>query len=299
MPKEINLNTKNVNTWCPGCTNFLIKESFSKVVSEIIGETKGKLGSKDFVMITDIGCNAKIYDYLGLCGFNTIHGRVLPTMFGIKIGNPNLKVIGFGGDGGTYAEGVSHFIHACRNNPDITMLVFNNQVFALTVGQATPTTESGFREKTNPKGTFEKPLNPITLALVSGASFVARLSALDIEFSKNIIKQAIEHKGFSFIDILQPCMKFHDVSDFLRKNCYKIKPMKFEQALEKAQEWDYEYTNDKDKKIPVGIFYKEAREIFEEKREILAKLMKENKAFWQLPKLQGGKAIAADDFLNV
>jgi len=273
MIEEKRLETGNEITWCPGCSNFLIKNIVIKAISQL------PYKREEYVLVSDIGCNAKIYDYLNISGINSLHGRVLPTCLGIKIGNPNLKVLGFGGDGGTYAEGLDHFIHACRNNSDFVMLVMNNEVFALTVGQPTPTTELGFKDKTTPEGVKENPLNPIALALVSGASFVARMNAFDLENSLEIMKKAIEHKGFSFIDVLQPCIKFHDISDIIRKKGYKVNPGSFEQALKLSEEH-----LGHEGKIPYGIFYQEESKSFEEKREILVNLIREKKGFADIRK---------------
>lgn len=138
----MDLNTKIEKTWCPGCPNFLILEAFKEAAAELDSENKIKI--KDTAAVTGIGCHAKIFDYLNINGFYGLHGRVLPVAQGMKIANPNLTVVGFGGDGDTFAEGASHFVHACRRNADITMIVHDNQVFALTVGQPTPTSEKGF-----------------------------------------------------------------------------------------------------------------------------------------------------------
>ncbi|MBI2038647.1 MAG: 2-oxoacid:ferredoxin oxidoreductase subunit beta, partial [Candidatus Nealsonbacteria bacterium] len=129
------LNTKEENTWCPGCPNFVILETTKKALAELANE--GKISIQNTAVVTGIGCHAKTFDYLDISSFYGIHGRVLPTALGIKLGNPNLTVLGFGGDGDTYAEGLDHFIHNCRYNVDIKMFVHNNQVFALTVGQPT------------------------------------------------------------------------------------------------------------------------------------------------------------------
>ena len=159
--KKIGLETSSKITWCPGCFNFQILDGVKKVL-------KNK-NQNDFAIVTGIGCHAKIFDYININGINTLHGRVLPTCLGIKTGNPNLNVVGFAGDGDAYAEGISHLIHAARYNADIKYFVHNNQVFALTVGQPTPTTERGFKDKTNPLGVKIPPLNPIKLMLAAGA----------------------------------------------------------------------------------------------------------------------------------
>ncbi|MCD6404089.1 MAG: 2-oxoacid:ferredoxin oxidoreductase subunit beta [Nanoarchaeota archaeon] len=259
------LGTKEEITWCPGCTNFGILNAVKRAVGELIKEKK--LRQREVVTVTGIGCHAKIYDYLNLSGFYSIHGRVLPTALGIKVGNPRLTVIGFGGDGDTYAEGISHFIHACRYNVDMTMIVHNNQVFALTTGQATPTTEEGFKGKSTPLGVFEKPLNPIALALLSGATFVARGYALYVDHLKRLIKEGIKHKGYALIDVLQPCITFHDIRDWLEKRMYKLEkkghdPRSFEKAMRKALEWDYNL--ERGDKVPIGVFYRAREKTYEE-----------------------------------
>ncbi len=256
------LDTKVSPTWCPRCPNYSIKVAVTKALSSLIGKGKKK---EDFVIVTDIGCNSKMYDYLNLSGFYGLHGRAIPAAIGIKLANPNLNVICFGGDGGTFNEGISHFIHACRYNPDITIIVHNNQIFSLTTGQATATTEEGFVEKTHPSGVKDEPFNPVAVALECGASFVARTSVLDIEQTANIIEKAISHKGFSFVEILQPCIIYHDFSDFIKSSTYNIEPTNKEAALAEARKWNYK----KEGKIPLGIFYTENKPTFEEKNSKL------------------------------
>lgn len=258
------LSTKEVNTWCPGCRNFGILEAAKTAFSELVNERK--LNLKDTAIITGIGCHAKIYDYLNLKGFYGLHGRVLPVSLGIKLGNPQMTVVGFGGDGDTYAEGMEHFVHACRYNADLTMLVHNNQVFSLTTGQFTPTSERGFKEGSSPLGVAEEPINPLALALTAGATFVARGYALEIAHLKELLKKAITHKGFAFVDILQPCIVYHKHSmPYLNKNIYKIEDTHnlgdFEKAQRLAREWDYSY--EKDLRVPLGIFYQTEHPTFE------------------------------------
>ena len=262
LPQD--LNTKEENTWCPGCPNFGILQSFKEAISELVNESKIKL--QNTAMVTGIGCHAKLYDYLNLSAFYGLHGRVLPVALGMKVANPDLTVVGFGGDGDTFAEGMDHFVHSCRYNPDLTMIVHNNQVFALTVGQSTPTSEKVYAGGFSPFGVHEQPLNPIALALVNGASFIARAYALQGEHMRQILKQAILHKGFSFVEILQPCITFHNVIPYFQKNVYKLENAydvsDFDHAFKRAQEWDYCF--DRDQKVPIGVFYKKERPIFEE-----------------------------------
>jgi len=266
----INLNTTTKSTWCPGCFNFHILGGVKKVIEEEINKGKKK---DNFAIVTGIGCHAKIYDYLNLNGINTLHGRVLPTCLGIKIGNPNLNVIGFSGDGDAYAEGIEHLIHAARYNSDINYFVHNNQVFALTVGQPTPTTEIGFKDKTTPQGVKIEPMNPIMLMLAAGASFVARVYA-DVKQIEYVLKEAFKHKGFSFIEVIQPCLIFHPDVGFKEK-IYSLEDKghdksNFDEAWKKAGEFDY----NKAEKIPIGIFYQVKKSVFEEQYPQLVSLKK-------------------------
>jgi len=252
-------------TWCPGCPDYVILHSFTKVLEEL--EKEGKIDIKKVVTVCGIGCHGKIFDYLNLSGFYALHGRAIPTAIGIKLANKDLKVICFVGDGDTYAEGLDHLIHAARYNADIKVFVHNNQNFALTVGQSTPTSQIHFKSKVRPEGELEVPLNPIALMLINNASFIARAFTLEFTHMQNIMREAILHKGFAFVDILQPCIVFNNNMDFIRKHCYKIeKPASFDEALKLALEWDYNLNENC--KIPIGIFWKNEKETFEEKEGV-------------------------------
>ena len=252
------LNTTIKSTWCPGCYNFQVLAAFKNLITEQIKAGKKK---EDFAIVTGIGCHAKIFDYVNLNGINTLHGRVLPTCIGMKIARPELTIFGFAGDGDAYAEGISHLIHAARYDKDINYIVHNNQVFALTVGQPTPTTEKGFIDKTTPKGVQFQPLNPIKLMLAVNCGFVARVFA-DIKQIENIMKEAVKHNGFSFIEVIQPCLIFHPDLKF-KEHTYNLQEKghnkhNWKEAMEKACEFDYNKINEKTK-IPLGIFYQEIR----------------------------------------
>jgi len=247
-------------TWCPGCTNFGIYTAIISTLKEL--ESEGKIDRRKIVFASGIGCAAKIHNYLNLSSFSGLHGRALPLGVGIKMGNPELTVLVFQGDGDTYNEGIDHFISSCKENADVKLFVHNNQVFALTTAQHTFTTEEGFYSKSLGMKVFEKPLNPIALALVSGASFVARGYALWVDHLKYIMKEAILYKGFAFVDIIQPCTVQHDTRKYYEAHMYKLEdighnPTNFDEALKKALEYDY--TLREDAKIPVGIFYKVSR----------------------------------------
>ncbi|MEI6731875.1 MAG: thiamine pyrophosphate-dependent enzyme, partial [archaeon] len=197
-------------------------------------------------------------------GMNTLHGRVPPTCIGIKLGKPNVSVFGFSGDGDAYAEGLDHTIQAARYNADFKYIIHNNQVFALTQGEPTPVTELGFKDMTVPLGVNLRPLNPISLMLAAGATFVARVYA-EASQIKNILEEASKHKGFAFIEVIQPCIIFHNDSGY-KERFYNLQKTghntaDFEAAKKKAEEYDY---NSKTAKIPLGIFYKTQRETFEE-----------------------------------
>jgi len=263
MNKE-KLKTAAQITWCPGCVNFAVLESFKRAVLRLINE-----GAKqeDFAIVTGIGCHGKIFDYINLSGIYGLHGRVLPISLGIKLGNPNLKVIGFSGDGDAYAEGISHFIHTARYNPDLTYIVHDNQTFSLTTGQSTPTSKQGFKSKVEPFGVLNRAINPLKLAFDSGATFIARCNPSDIKTTANLIEQAIKHQGFSFIEMMQSCIIFNkDVSKFsqfmynIDANHDKLK------AQHLINEWDY---NKKQGKIPIGIIYQVREPTLEEKRQQL------------------------------
>ncbi len=264
------LSTKQEITWCPGCLNFSILESVKNTIADLIKEKK--YNKKDFAFVTGIGCHAKIFDYLNLSGFYGLHGRVLPTALGIKIGNPNLKVLGFGGDGDTYSEGISHFIHAFRYNADMTMIVHDNQSFSLTTGQATATSQKGFKTKAEPFGEIHEPLNPVKIALACGGSFIARCNPLDIKHTSLILRKAIEHKGFSYVEMIQKCLIFNPEMNNLDKLMYKVKDnTDYKKAQKLVEEWDY---NSNKGKIPLGILYKSKKQIFEEKYPQLKKMLK-------------------------
>lgn len=275
MTTENFTNTKAIPTWCPGCFNFQILAGVKKVLNEKI---KTEEDRKNWMAVSGIGCHGKIFDYINLNGIHTIHGRVLPTCLGMKVGNPNLNVIGFSGDGDCYAEGMEHLIHTARYNANFKYFVHNNQVFALTVGQSTPVTNLGFADKTNPEGVKLQPLNPIKLMLAAGATFVARVFA-DVKQVEEVTREALEHKGFAFIEVIQPCIVFHPDKGYKEKT-YNLQEAghdktNYEEAWKKAQEFDYNEV----KKIPLGIFYQTENPIFEEHFEVLQDLKKKQIGF--------------------
>lgn len=257
-----NLKTNVVNSWCLGCGNFGLERALKSALKEL---TKEGHNLENFVILTGIGCHGKIADYLNLNSFYSLHGRAIPTATGIKLANSNLVPICCVGDGDVYSEGLEHLIFAAKRNSNIKVFVHNNRVFSLTTGQFTPTSPKGFKGKSTPKGNLEEPLNPIELAIVAGATFVARGYTAKVEQLKNLIKKAIFHSGFAFVDILQPCVAYFDTYNLYNKNVYELEEKKeelsdFKKALEKAREWNYQDLG----KIPIGLFYQIKKPTFEE-----------------------------------
>jgi len=255
------LSTYAKNTWCPGCGNFAILNSIKAILS-VLNEEGFPL--ENVVLVSGIGCHAKIVDYINVNSFYAIHGRVVPVATGIKLAKPGLKVIGFAGDGDAYGEGLEHLIFAAKRNIDITMIIHNNRVYGLTTGQYTPTSPLGFRGRSTPKGTIELPLNPLELILASGATFVARGYSHGMELLKKIFKEAITHKGFSFIDVLQVCVTFFNMYEYYNKKVYELNGHRYQdyhEALRKIREWDY----NSDAPIALGIFYKKEMATFEDR----------------------------------
>jgi 2-oxoglutarate ferredoxin oxidoreductase subunit beta len=256
-----NLSTYAKNTWCPGCGDFAILNAIKAVLQSLSQEG---LARENVVLVSGIGCHAKIVDYINVNSFYSIHGRVTPVAEGIKMANPKLKVIGFAGDGDAYGEGLEHLIFAAKRNVDITMIIHNNRVYGLTTGQYTPTSPLGFKGRSTPQGTWEMPINPLEIMLASGASFLARGYSHGLEFLKQIFKEAILHKGFALIDVLQVCVTFFNMYEYYSKKVYQLESHNSEdyyQALKKIKEWDY----NSDAKIALGLFYKKNIPTFEDK----------------------------------
>ena len=258
---QINLGTYAQNTWCPGCGNFAILNAIKSVLTELHSEG---LPLENVVLVSGIGCHAKIADYINLNSFYSIHGRVVPPAEAIKLANPKLKLIGFAGDGDAYGEGMEHLIFAAKRNIDITMIIHNNRVYGLTTGQYTPTSPLGFRGRSTPGGTTELPINPLEVMLASGATYLARGTSHGIELLKKIFKEAILHKGFSLVDVLQVCVTYFNMYEYYDKHVYELKDHNagdYHQALDKIKEWDY----NQEAPIALGVLYKKDIPSFEER----------------------------------
>ncbi|MBN1140307.1 MAG: 2-oxoacid ferredoxin oxidoreductase [Deltaproteobacteria bacterium] len=231
--------------WCPGCGNFGILAALKQSLAEL------GLAPTEVVLVSGIGQAAKLPHYLAAHFFNGLHGRALPVATAIKAANPALTVVAESGDGDMYGEGGNHFLHAIRRNPDLAHIVHNNMVYGLTKGQASPTSSRGFQTPLQVRGVASEPLNPLTLALSLRASFVARAFAGDIPRTVEILKQAIRHKGYALVDILQPCVTFNRVNTFgwFRKMTYYLEGHDVtdpEAAYRRASESD---------RLPLGVFF--------------------------------------------
>jgi 2-oxoglutarate ferredoxin oxidoreductase subunit beta len=233
--------------WCPGCGDFSVLASLQKVCAEL------GLQPHDIVTISGIGCSSNFPGFFNAYGMHTLHGRALAVGTGVKMANHKLTVIATGGDGDGYGIGGNHFVHTARRNVDLTYLVMNNQIYGLTTGQVSPSSGIGMKTKSTPFGNVEMPVNPITSAIMNGATFVARGFSGDAKHLQELMKKAIQHKGFSLIDIFSPCVTFnHDNTyDFFRPRVKKLEdeghdPSDWKAACEKGLLWGDE--------IYIGLF---------------------------------------------
>jgi 2-oxoglutarate ferredoxin oxidoreductase subunit beta len=232
--------------WCPGCGNYAILRALKMALSEL------EISPQSLVFVSGIGQAGKLPHYIKGNVFNGLHGRSLSPATAIKTVNPELKVIDISGDGCMYGEGGNHFMHTIRRNPDITNLVHNNMVYGLTKGQASPTSQYNFKTPLQVDGVFEEPFNPLAVAISLGASFVARAFSGDLNKTKEIIKMALNHRGYSLVDIFQPCVTFNKVNTYqwFRENTYYLdknhdysdQGVAFEKACESGN-------------YPLGVFY--------------------------------------------
>lgn len=265
--------------WCPGCGNHMLLEALKDAL--------GASGLKphQVLICSGIGQAAKTPQYL-LCNmFNGLHGRAIPVASAAKLANHELTVIADSGDGCMYAEGGNHLLHAMRRNVDITCLVHDNQVFGLTRGQASPTSVLGLETGTSPDGNYIEPYHPLAVAIALDCGFVARGFAGETEHLSSLIQEAVKHRGFALIDILQPCVTFNKINTFnwFRERIYKLEDTDYQPAdktaaFEKSQEWG--------EKIPVGVIYRAERDSFESHETAISKepLVKRD---WVPHKLQG------------
>jgi 2-oxoglutarate ferredoxin oxidoreductase subunit beta len=247
--------------WCPGCGNFGILKAFKEALVELGREPH------QFTIVSGIGQSGKFPHYLKCNTFNGLHGRTLPVATGIRLANHEMLTIAVSGDGDCYGEGGNHLLHAMRRNINVKLFVHNNQIYGLTKGQASPTSMEGMVTKNQPFGVFSEQMNPLALSVAMDCSFVARGFAGDIENLKELMKATILHKGFSLLDILQPCVTFNKINtyEWYRQRVYHIEteynPEDRIGAFKKALEWG--------DRIPLGIIYKNHRPILEERIPVI------------------------------
>ena len=247
--------------WCPGCGNFGIRKAFQQAMLEL------DLAPHQFTIVSGIGQAGKFPHYVRCNTFNGLHGRGLPVATGLKLANHAMPVFVFGGDGDCYGEGGNHLMNAMRRNINVALFVHDNQIYGLTKGQASPTSQQGTMSNTQPFGALSEPLNPMVLAIAMDCSFVARGFAGDIDHLKGLMKEAVNHRGFSFVDILQPCVTFNRVNtyEWYKNRCYQIEetydPQNRVEAFKRAMEFG--------ERIPIGVLYKHERPLFDEKVPVL------------------------------
>jgi len=253
-------STSTEVTWCPGCGNFAILSALKQALGG------AGLDPWQVVLVGGIGQSGKVSQYVGANFLQGLHGRALPHAIGVKLANPALKVIAVGGDGDMYSEGGNHLLHAFRRNPDIVCLVHNNGVYGLTKCQIAPTSGFGFAVKNRPQGTLVPAFNPLAAGLAMGGSFIARGFAGDIKHLARLIGEALNHTGFGFIDILQPCVTYNHVNtfDWYRGRVYDLSleahdASNVDAARARALEWPAE---GEVRQIPIGIFYSSRRESY-------------------------------------
>jgi 2-oxoglutarate ferredoxin oxidoreductase subunit beta len=255
-----NLITTEQNTWCMGCGNFSIEHSLKEVFAEMPDEIENL---NKVVLVAGIGCHGKIADYLNVNTVYSLHGRAIPFATGIKLADNNLRVICCVGDGDAYAEGLEHLIFAAKRNLDITVIVHDNRVYGLTTGQYTPTSPYHFKGRSTPVGSPERPVNPMSLMLVSGATYIARGYSGRKDHLAGLIRAGIEHKGFSYIEVLQICASYFNMTDVYEE---KVKfhnnqnLSSYSGAEEIIRLWNY---NDGEE-IPLGEFYQVSKSVYED-----------------------------------
>src|SRR3954471_1620196 len=236
--------------WCPGCGDFGVLNCLQKACADL------NLNPHEVMVVSGIGCSSNFPGFFNSYGMHTLHGRSIAVAQGTKLANTDMTVIATGGDGDGYGIGVGHFIHAIRRNIDMTYIVMNNQIYGLTTGQTSPTTELATKTKSTPGGSLEQPLNPLALSLAGGASFVARGFSGQPAHLAELFKLAIQHKGFAHLDVFSPCVTFNKTNTYpyFNQRVYKLEdenhdPKNFEAAMKKVYE-----TGDR---IPIGVFYAE------------------------------------------
>lgn len=242
----------DVSTWCPGCGHFSVMAGIQKAAINL------GLEPHQLAVISGIGCSGKVSEYMRSYGFHTLHGRSLPVAQAVKLANNDLKVVAAGGDGDGYGIGAGHFTHAARRNVDLTYVVMDNRIYGLTKGQTSPTSAQGFKSNTSPEGSGEREVKPLELALGAGASFVAQAFSGDIKGLTDMIQQAMEHPGFSLVNIFSPCVTFNKVNtyEFFKEHLIDVNEIEGYDPSNKAVAYSKVIEHDG---MLQGIIYKQER----------------------------------------
>lgn len=279
MASKIIFRSDVESDWCPGCGDFGILSAITQALAEL------EIPPWQCAIFSGIGCSGKIPHFINAYGIHTLHGRPLPYATGAKLANPSLHVIAISGDGDAYGIGIGHLVNAGRRNVNITYIVFNNGVYGLTKGQASPTLRKDAQPKSLKYPNMQEAINPLAIALSAGYTFVARGFAYDVKNLKDIIKQAIVHEGLALVDVLQPCPVFNTV-DTKEKYMERIKKLPEEfptddmmKAMEKAL----------DQTLWVGVLYKVSKETYEQRFEKLLGNYKKNPPAKAKISLNGGE----------
>ena len=248
--------------WCPGCGDFGVLKSIKEAIVEL------GIAPHKVLIVSGIGCSSNLPGFIHAYGVHSLHGRALPVASGAALANHDLHVIAVGGDGDGYGIGIAHFIHAMRRNLNLTYIVMDNEIYGLTTGQASPTTTEGHKTKSTPRGNVEKPVQPLALALASGATYVARGFSGEQKHLTKLVSGAIAHRGFSLIDVFSPCVTFNTVNTYpwFKERVYKLEdesydPTSLMSAMEKALEFG--------SRIPIGLLYQTDKPTYEDTEPVL------------------------------
>lgn len=250
-------------TWCPGCGDFGIWTGLKLALAEL------KIKPHRLVVVFGIGCSGNQSNFVRAYGFHGLHGRALPLAEGVSLANHGVTTVVVGGDGDGYGEGMAHFIHTIRANPNITYLVHDNQVYGLTKGQTSPTSKKGFVSPSTPLGSTDNPVNPMALAIAAGCGFVARGFAGDVNHLKQLIISGIRHRGFSLVNILQPCVTFNHLNTYawFYQRLLKLETTKHD-PTNKLAAW--KQSQHGPETMPIGIFYQEKKPTLQDGWSILS-----------------------------
>lgn len=254
--------THQTPTWCPGCGDFGIWTALKGAVVEL------GLAPHELVVVFGIGCAGNQANFVRAYGFHGLHGRALPVAEGIALANHGLTTIVVSGDGDGFGEGLAHFLHALRANANLTYLVHDNQVYGLTKGQASPTSVQGYRSTSTPWGAPDEPLNPLSVALAAGGTFVARGFAGDVPHLQQLMVQGVKHRGFSFIDILQPCVTFNHLNTYswFYERVVKLEKLKHDPRDRQAA---WVRASSQPDELPIGVFYQAVQPTLEDRFSVL------------------------------